>query len=380
MFAKPIMSGDPEHRRMIRTGAQSFLDNRRPLTTVRAARDEGRVDRAAYGELAEMGWLGMIFESESELDLSDLVALHRELGRKVLPEPVVASGVIAAATLWWADNPGFADRLAALRSGETIATLAWQSGAGGLSSADCGVTARAEGTGWALSGTCRFVPWASDADALLVAARTAAGVLIGWVSPSAPGLTLRPGQGIDRGPFPDLHLDNVALAADDVVADPATGATLLDRVLDLGRLVISAELVGASEAVFGLTLDYIKERKQFGKPIGANQALQFEATNLFVQIELMNSVIANAARRFDAPAAERARLVAGCKARCSDAAFLTVRRCIQMHGAIGYTDACDISLYVKRIMQWTAWLGNGAAQRRRLQAHLLETRKTPEEA
>lgn len=374
MFAKSITAGDPEHRQMIRSGARAFLDARRPLSAVRAARDTGTLDRAAWAELAGMGWLGMIFDEDGGLDLSDLIALHRELGRNVLPEPVVASGVIAAAALGWAGNPAFADRFDALRSGELVATLAWQGMAGALSSADCGVTATAEGAGWRLVGTARFVPWADAADAYLVAATTGSGVLIGWVSPAAKGLTLRPGEGIDHARMTDLHFDGVTLGADAVLAGPEAGATLLDRVLDLGRLVISAELVGAAEAAFAITLDYLKERRQFGKPIGANQALQFEATNLFVQIELANSVVANAARRFDEAGADRARLIAACKARCSDMAFLTVRRCIQMHGAIGYTDACDVSLFVKRVIQWTAWLGNGAAQRRRLQEILLTAR------
>lgn len=187
---------------------------------------------------------------------------------------------------------------------------------------------------------------------------------MGWVPQGTPGVTLRPGTALDRTEVSDLILSDVVLTWDAVIAGPAQGADLLDRVLDLGRLAISAELLGAAEAAFATTLTYLRERTQFGRAIGANQALQFTAVDLFVQIELANSVLVNAARRFDEP--DRARLVAGCKYRCSDVAFETVRQAIQMHGAIGYTDACDISLYVKRVMSWVPWLGNGAAQRARL--------------
>lgn len=373
MFAQAITAHEPEHRKLLRAGARDFLDKTRQLAAVRALREEAGFDRASHARLGEMGWLGMMFASDGELGPADLAALHRELGRKVLPEPVIASGVLAAAVLAGADAPQHAGRLDAIVSGTSVATLAWQAAAGALGAQDCGISATAQGEGWRLNGTARFVPWADRADGLIVAARAGAGVLLGWLDPGASGLSLHPAIGIDRSASPDLHCDNVVLTAEAVIVDPDRGADLLDRALDLGRLAISAELVGAAEAAFALTLDYLRERKQFGRPIGANQALQFAATDLFVQIELANSVLSNAAQRFDTDP-DRTRLIAGCKSRCSDVAFQTVRQAIQMHGAIGYTHECDVSLYVKRVMQWGAWLGNGAAQRKRLQALALAAR------
>lgn len=373
MFAQAITAHEPEHRKLLRSSARDFLEQARPLSAIRPLRESRSFDPSFHRSLAEMGWLGMLFEDDSGLDYNDLAALHRELGRKVMPEPVIASGVLAAAALAWSKNPAFAARLDGIRSGELIATLAWQGTSGALTAGGTGPVATPAGADWQLSGRARFVPWAEGADGIVVAARAPGGVLLAWLDPRQAGVMIQQGTGIDRSLVCDVELDKAVIAADAVITGAAAGEALLDRVLDLGRLAVSAELVGAAEAAFAMTLDYLRERRQFGKAIGANQAVQFMATDMFVQIELANSVLSNAARRFDDP--DRARIMAGCKSRCSDVAFQAVRQAVQLHGAIGYTHECDVSLFVKRAMQWGAWLGNGSSQRRRLQQMASDARR-----
>lgn len=371
MFAKAITTHEPEHRRILRANASEFLAAR-PLADIRVLAEARAFDRGFFRQMAELGWIGMMFSGEGELDASDLVALHRELGRKVLPEPVLVSGVLAAGVLAQSGNPAFAERLAQLCKGEVVATLAWQGAAGAVDSAGCGARARRAPGGWTLEGTLRFVPWASQADAIVIAAAAPEGLLLGWMPAAGTSAIISPGAGVDKSEFATVTLDDTLLSGDAVICAPERGAVCLDAVLDLGRLAASAELVGAAEAVFAMTLDYLRQRKQFGRPIGANQALQFVATDLFVQIELANSVLANAARLLAENAGDRAMRIAGCKSRCGDAAFLAARQAIQLHGAIGYTHECDVSLYVKRIMQLNAWLGNPALHRQRIQ-HALPT-------
>jgi alkylation response protein AidB-like acyl-CoA dehydrogenase len=366
MFAKAITTHEPEHRRILRANASEFLAAR-PLADIRAQMEARTFDRGFYRQMAELGWIGMMFSSDGELDTSDLVALHRELGRKVLPEPVLASGVLAAGILAESGNPAFAERLAQLYAGETIATLAWQGQAGAIDSADCGAQARRVPGGWIINGTLRFVPWASHADAVVIAARAPEGVLLAWMPVAGASTAILPGAGADRIEIATVALRETLLTDDAVICGPERGAACLDTVLDLARLAVSAELLGAAEAAFAMTLDYLRQRKQFGRPIGANQALQFIATDLFVQIELANSVLANAARLSAEGGGDRSMRIAGCKSRCGDAAFQAARQAIQLHGAIGYTHECDVSLYVKRIMQLNAWLGNPALHRRRIQ-------------
>lgn len=367
MFAKAITAHEPEHRRILRANAEDFLSSH-PISALRASAEKRSFDRAFYRQLCQLGWVGMLAMSEGELDARDLVALHRELGRKVLPEPVLASGVMAAGILADAANPAFAAKLEELYSGETIATLAWQGGTGDLDAADCGVTATRSGNGWVLDGAARFVPWASHADAIIVAAKTDGGVLLAWLPAQTPSMTVQRAMGVDRTESSSVILERVTVAGEAIICAPDRGAACLDKVLDLTRLAASAEMVGAAEAVFKLTLDYLRGRKQFGRTIGSYQALQFAATDIFVQLELANSVLSNAARLHAEGDAQSVARVAACKSRCGDAAFLAARGAIQMHGAIGYTHECDVSLYVKRIMQLNAWLGTPARHRQRIRA------------
>lgn len=366
MFAKAITTYEPEHRRILRSNAEDFLAAR-SVAEIRAAADERSFDRAFYQQMCDLGWVGMLPMSEGELNASDLVALHRELGRKVLPEPMLASGVMATGILSEAANPAFAAQLEKLTSGEITATLAWQGASGGVDAGDCGPVARRTGKGWTLDGTARFVPWASKADAIIVAAKAEGGVLLAWLPAETDGLSVQSATGVDKTEYSGVTLDGVVFGDEAVIVTPDKGADCLNKVLDLTRLAVSAELVGAAEAVFKLTLDYLRERKQFGKAIGSFQVLQFAATEIFVQLELANSVLSDAARLYAEGDAQSVARIAACKSRCGDAAFMAARGAIQMHGAIGYTHECDVSLYVKRIMQLNAWLGSPARQRQRIQ-------------
>ena len=372
MFGRTITAYEPEHLAMLRSSAKSFVAGASSFPEIRKLRADASFSKPRFRQIAEMGWLGLAFNAELELGFAEMVALHRELGRGLLPEPVIASGVLAAGILAGGDGGQAKAHLASLFSGERMATLAWQGAAGAMSSADVKVSARREASGWVLDGAARFVPWAEWADGILVAARAEDGLLVAWVDRKASGLSVQNANALDRTSFCDILLQQVKIEGEAVMASPAIGAALLDRVLDISRVAVSAELVGMSEELFRITLDYLKQRKQFGKPIGSYQALQFTAVDLFVQIEMANSVVAAAARKLDAdiPPAQRADAVAACKIRCSDAAIFMAKQGIQMHGAIGYTDECDVSLFVKRAFQWAAWLGNGPAHRRRLQSGL----------
>ncbi len=129
-------------------------------------------------------------------------------------------------------------------------------------------------------------------------------------------------------------------------------------------------MLGAMRASLDITLDYLRQRKQFGKAIGSFQALQHRAVDLYVQIELARSAIDRAVRALSSPveAREKALAASACKARVSDAALLVAKESIQMHGAIGYTDEHDIGLFVRRALKLSAWLGNAAQHRKRFAA------------
>ncbi len=146
--------------------------------------------------------------------------------------------------------------------------------------------------------------------------------------------------------------------------------TIIDAVVDEARLLAAAELVGVMTQALETTLDYVKQREQFGQPIGKFQALQHRLVDLWIQTELARSSVIRGVQTFEATtdAAVRTEAAGAAKARASDAAMLVTRQGIQLHGGIGYTDACDIGLFLKRALNLSSWLGNGSAQRRRLAA------------
>ena len=140
--------------------------------------------------------------------------------------------------------------------------------------------------------------------------------------------------------------------------------------VDEARLCASAELVGVMKQALDDTLAYVKQREQFGRPVGKFQAIQHRLVDLWVQQELSRDVVAQACTCFDETddPARRAAEASAAKARCSEAGLLIGRQSIQLHGGIGYTDAYHIGMYLKRALVLSAWLGNAGMHRNRFAA------------
>lgn len=369
MFSKP---NEPEHRQHLRDSVADFARREAPPEAIRAglAAEEG-FSPARWKTMADLGWTSILIPEDSGglgMAVADLAALHHETGRAGLTEPLVTVPLLAMQALVLGENRALeSDLLPDLQAGKRIATLAWQGRAGALGSEDVGPeAAAAPAGGWALSGKAQFVPLAGLARGMVVAARTGSGILLGWVE-GAPKVS-DPVTLVDGTRQATVDLDGQHIAAEAVIAGPETGAALLDRILDIARLAVSAELLGVMERAFEMTLDHMKQRVQFGKPIGAFQALQHRAVGLYTQIEMARSALLRAVAVLDDPEsgpAVRAAQVSAAKSRCGDAAQAVVKECIQMHGAIGYTSEYDLSLHVNRALGLAARLGNPRAHRAR---------------
>ena len=208
-----------------------------------------------------------------------------------------------------------------------------------------------------MSGTKLFVPMAGGADAFLVC--TPDGLAL--VDARASGVSVALAATQDGGSYGTVHFDNAA--AEPVPGDPADA-------IEEATLATAASLLGLMEQCFALTLDYMRTRKQFGRPIGSFQALQHRAADLKLQIALSRASIEAAAATLDAGAALPARRVAvsRAKARAADAAMLVTRQSIQLHGGIGYTDEYDAGLYLRRAMVLANSFGSARLHRARFAA------------
>ena len=349
----PLLTDD---QKMLQETAATFLrDEGGPAKQLRHWRDTGCTD--GYGsdlwkQFGELGLTGIcISESQGGLGLGAVEAalVLEEIGRNLTPSPFLTTAVVGARAI---EGTAHAERLyPAILAGETVVTLAVDESRG-HSPEKSALKAERRGNGFVLNGAKQFVVHGNSADMVLTVARTSGspgnreGLTLFAVSKGAAeveSITLA-----DSSKAARLTFDNVELDADAVVGDVDNGWAPLSRALHAGRAGAAAELVGVAAGASTMTVDYLKQRKQFGKLIGEFQALQHRAAHLYGEIEIARAAALKAAELIDA-GDDRAELaVAVAKAKAADVASLSVREGVQMHGGIGMTDEHDIGLYLKR--------------------------------
>jgi len=359
------------HRSLLADSVTAFTG--RGADVARARRWRGlpeEYDRAAWLQMGGLGWLGVLVPEQyggSGLGLSEAAIVAEGLARSLAPEPYTAIAVLAAGVLQAAENESFKNKLLSkLAAGELIPAVAWQERPGELNCDVVETVALPFEGGYRVNGTKRFIAGAAGADGYLVTARLGQGVTLLWVPRDTPGVKCELEPLADGRHFGTLALHDVVVPREHEAGTAAGLAAALDNAL----VVTGAELIGVMSRALDMSLDYLKTRVQFGRPIGTFQALQHRAVDLYIQRELASAVLNDALRVFDSGAdgLTRARWASRVKARCSDAAAKITRECIQFHGAIGFTDEFDAGLYLKRALALSAWLGSAAYHRRRYAA------------
>lgn len=369
-----MSSGEAEDLlRMLRDSAADYVNRSDMARDVRAWRHKPQgYDAARWNEMTQLGWVGLRAPESCGgmgLGLAECVALLAETGRGVGPEPLSAIGVLAMRALANGEGAHNEELMAGLVEGGRMIAVAWQEAAGALQASACETRATPAADGWRLTGVKDYVHGAAQANGLIVSARAPEGVGLFLVEPGAKGVKLETRYFTDGTTCHRLHLQDAEVASGFCVVAAGKGEAALDAALDETRIAASAEMYGLSQRALDMTLDYLRQRKQFGKAIGSFQALQHRAVDLYVTTQMMRAAIDRAARAFEeADAREKALIASACKARCSDGALLIAKEAIQMHGAIGYTDEHDIGLFVRRAIKLAAWLGNGAQHRKRYAA------------
>jgi len=262
---------------------------------------------------------------------------------------------MAATALSRAGSPAQKERwLPAIVAGEAVIATAVDEG---RRHDPAGTAMRAErhGNGFRLSGTKAYVVDGQATDAVLVAARTAGsagetgGLSLFLVETGTKGLSSERLSTLDSRGAAELTFDGVEVTADAVVGEVDDGFLLLEVVLGAGRAGLAAELSGNAQESFDRTMAYLRERKQFGRTIGAFQALQHRAAHLFCEVEVARSAVLAALQALDADPAGASLAVSVAKSKASSVARLAVQEAVQMHGGIGMTDAIDIGLFMKRM-------------------------------
>ncbi|CAG9269198.1 Acyl-CoA dehydrogenase domain-containing protein [Paraburkholderia unamae] len=331
---------------------------------------DGATQREVWREMAQAGWTAILIPEQAGglgLGVPEAVAIAEEAGAAALPEPFVASAVLAGAVLGAVSEAQAAQPLVeAFVNGELMAGVAWQGECGQIDPcAQRGVRYRREDGVLVLDGALHFVTPLAGADGWIVLAAGAEGAALVWLSALAPKLELVCSRGVDGVSFGSLHLRGCEVAQAQVLIDGAEALDALSSALDIARIAQSAELLGIARAALATTIDYAGTRVQFGHAIGSFQALQHRLVDGYIQTELAAAALHEAAatplqaRRDLAAAASRV------KARAAHAALLVTRLAVQLHGAIGYTEEGPIGPWLKRALAQAAWLGNARAHRAR---------------
>ncbi len=313
---------------------------------------------ARWNEFAEMGWLALpLPEAEGGLggSLADMCVLAEELGRGLVVEPWIASGMMAATLLATAGSPTQRGHwLPALAAGEMRAAFAaWEAGSR-FDATHVGTVAEAFDGGYRLNGVKELVLGAPGADALLVCAacKAADGVprpALFMLEPGMPGLELQAYAMVDGRHAAHLSMQNVTVPADQRLDTGGDVALAIGLAIDRALVVQCAETTGAMARALEITLDYLKTRKQFGRVLAGNQVLQHRLVDLHVAIEETRALTRAAALAFAGAEDERDRYVAAAKAYASQAARLVWEEAVQLQGAIGMTDEYHLGAYVKHL-------------------------------
>ena len=362
----PNMDHQSDERRLLRDSVAAFVSAENPPAKLRVMRElpEG-FDRLRWQQMAGFGWSCLDVPEDADglgLGYAELAVMHEELGRGPMPEPVAAMALGAGAVVA-GNSVELKDRwLPKLWSGEALATLAWQARMG---SEDIAFTAAATKDGYRLDGRAVFVPLAGIAELTVVAAKSAEGVALFALEGQPAGMSVTPRRAADYSMVGEIELAGVNVASAACIVDVRQGAALLDRLLDRARFAAAAELTGAMKGALDLTINYLRTREQFGRPIGSFQALQHQTVDLYMHMELSRGSVMGAMKALDAGAEDASLLVAAAKARSSDAAIRISGKTIHLHGAIGVTEEYALGLFLRRMHFLSAWLGNGNAMRRR---------------
>ncbi|MCY4129393.1 MAG: acyl-CoA dehydrogenase family protein [Gammaproteobacteria bacterium] len=351
-----------EDQNILKDTAKEFCTDNTPISQLRKLRDEESADgfdRDTWQSMSQLGWAGIPFPEEVGglgFGYKGLGVVTEELGRHLAASPLFASVWVGGTILNLGGNDAQKrELLTKVASGDLLLALALEE-SHRHNPYGVATTAEGSGDGVVLNGNKTFVLDGHVADKLIVVARSAGeagdrdGLTLVLVDRDADGVSVTRTKMVDSRNAANIELSNVSVNADAVICETGQGADVLDAALDIARIGLSAEMLGSAQECFDRTIAYLKEREQFGVPIGSFQALKHRAANMFCEVELSKSVVLEALTALDEgrSPSEIAILASLAKSKVGEMFHTVSREGIQMHGGIGMTDEFDIGFYLKR--------------------------------
>jgi len=348
--------GFTEEQDLLRAEVRKWLDARCPIPQVRALMEtDAGYSTELWKELAELGWLGLTIpevHGGAGLHWVDFVVLLEETGRTLFPSPLISTTLAAAAILDSGSDEQRARWLPGIADGSRIGTLALIEANEVIAPAGIALLGKPDGDAFLLTGTKSFVADAGAANLFVVAFRTGPGVedlALCVVDAGSPGVSSVSQATMDRTKRTGtLALANARVPKSAILAAPGRAWPAIQRSFDRGAIATTGELIGAAEGALALTVQYAKDRIQFGNPIGKYQGVKHPLAEMYVDIESTKSLLYYAAWALDESPGEVPRSASLAKAYASDAFARIGIDAVQLHGAVGYTAEYDVQLYLKR--------------------------------
>ena len=356
-----------ETQELIRGSASEYLSDRSQSDFVRAmATDERGYTDDFWREIGELGWLGLIVPEShggSGMDMSDMAVLLAEWGAALAPGPLVESAVVSASAIdHFGSDAQKQEWLPAMAMGETVAVPSLVGVDGSTDPNALGVRASETSNGWVLSGTSRFVPYGNSADLVLMSAETDAGVTVFAVPiKSAEGtVNINRVKMAAGAPACDIEMNEVVVPNAAVLGEAGGGTDVVDHMMLYGASARATQMVGAGSAVTDRTIEYVKDRRQFGRPIGAFQVIQHYMADMATKVKSAKHLADRAAWALsaDVDGAMASRVVSQAKWTANTLMHDIVWKAHQTHGAIGFTWEHDLHLYTRRVLSWRADYGD----------------------
>ncbi len=348
-----------EEQRFLQDTAREFLAGNAPVESLRGLRDSR--DPLGYSsdlwrQMAELGWASIILPEAYgglEFGFMGLGVVMEESGRTLTASPLFASAVVgASAILLGGSEEQKESLLPQVAAGELTLALALEESHHHRPTS-IATTARREGDGFVIDGSKTFVLDGHSADKLVVVARTggdagAEGISLFLLDREAPGVTCQRTIMADSRNAANVTFEGVTVPAEALLGELDKGWAVLEPVLDRGRIALAAEMMGLALEAFDRTVEYLKEREQFGALIGTFQALQHRAAHMQSEIELARSVVLQALSVVDDTPEQMPMMASLAKARLNELVKLVTNEAVQMHGGIGVTDELEIGFFLKR--------------------------------
>jgi acyl-CoA dehydrogenase len=359
-----------EEQQSLKDIASEFLQSNAPVTHFREIRDtqnELGYDESLWMEMVNLGWSGILIPEEYggfDFGMVGMGSILEEAGKTLTPSPLFSTGVLGASLLTLGGNDSQKQTYLPQIVDGTLTTALALEESNRHAPYSIDTQAKKNGDQFIISGCKNFVIDGHSSNLLIVAARTEgsvndeSGITLFLVNSDSRGVEITKTSMVDSRNAANIKFSDVTVSSDNILGEENNGASLLEVVLDRAQIAISAEMLGNASQAFNLTLEYLKERKQFGAVIGTFQALQHRAAEMYSELELTKSSVIAACNAVDENSNDLRRMASLAKFKSGETNHLITNEAVQMHGGVGVTDEYDVGLFMKRARVTEQIFGN----------------------